>query len=82
MFVRGSNLGAMDNMLRFEEERYLGYLDQIEDANIRLLRVWAGGVQETETFYKICDRKGSCAGGRLVFLFQVPGIAWTVHATP
>ena len=58
MFVRGSNWVPMDNMLRCEEERYLGYLDQIEDANINLLRVWAGGIQETETFYKICDRKG------------------------
>jgi beta-mannosidase len=58
MFVRGSNWVPMDNMLRFEEERYLTYLDQIEDSNLNLLRVWAGGICETETFYRICNRKG------------------------
>jgi len=58
VFVRGSNWLPTDNLFRFSEERYRLFLDQAEAANINLLRVWGGGIQETETFYRLCDRKG------------------------
>ena len=60
-FIRGSNWVPMDNLFRFTEERYRSYLDQVEDANLNLLRVWGGGIMETETFYRICNRKGILA---------------------
>lgn len=58
LFVRGTNWLPIDNLLRLTEERYKLFLDQVEAANLNMLRVWAGGIQETETFYKLCDRKG------------------------
>jgi beta-mannosidase len=58
VFVRGTNWVPMDNLLRLTEERYKLYLDQVEASNLNMLRIWAGGIQETETFYKLCDRKG------------------------
>ncbi|MCG8643107.1 MAG: hypothetical protein MI862_25500, partial [Desulfobacterales bacterium] len=58
MFVRGSNWVPMDNMFRFSEQRYRGYLDLVEAANLNMLRIWGGGIQETEEFYRICDEKG------------------------
>ncbi len=57
-FVRGTNWVPVDSLFRFTEERYRLYLDQVEAANLNMLRVWAGGIQETETLYKLCDRKG------------------------
>ena len=56
--MRGTNWVPVDNLFRLTEERYNLYLDQVEAANLNMLRVWAGGIQETETFYKLCDRKG------------------------
>ena len=58
MFVRGTNWLPVDNLFRLTEERYKLFLDQVEAGNLNMLRVWAGGIQETETFYKLCDRKG------------------------
>ena len=58
VFVRGTNWLPVDNLFRLTEERYKLYLDHVEAANLNMLRVWAGGIQETETFYKLCDRKG------------------------
>lgn len=58
VFIRGANWAPVDNLFRLTEERYKLYLDQVEAANLNMLRVWAGGIQETETFYKLCDRKG------------------------
>ena len=58
LFIRGSNWVPMDNLFRFREERYANYLDHVEAANLNMLRVWGGGIQETETFYRLCDRRG------------------------
>ncbi len=58
VFIRGSNWLPVDNLFRLTEERYKLFLDQAEAANINMLRVWGGGIQETETFYRLCDRKG------------------------
>ncbi len=58
LFIRGTNWLPIDNLFRLTEERYKLFLDQVEAANLNMLRVWAGGIQETETFYKLCDRKG------------------------
>lgn len=58
LFARGTNWLPVDNLFRLTEERYKLFLDQVEAANLNMLRVWAGGIQETETFYRLCDRKG------------------------
>ncbi|MFA5293390.1 MAG: sugar-binding domain-containing protein [Phycisphaerae bacterium] len=39
-------------------EDYEKLLTAVVDANINMLRVWGGGVYETETFYNLCDRLG------------------------
>jgi beta-mannosidase len=58
VFIRGSNWLPADNLFRFTEERYRMYLDLAEEANLNMLRVWGGGIHETEAFYRLCDRKG------------------------
>jgi len=57
-FIKGSNWVPMDSLFRFSEERYRAFLDLAEEANFNMLRVWGGGIRETEDFYRLCDRKG------------------------
>ena len=58
IFIKGSNWVPVDSLFRLEEDRYRQYLDLAEDAGLNLLRVWGGGIHETETFYNLCDAKG------------------------
>ncbi|KRC51913.1 beta-mannosidase [Leifsonia sp. Root227] len=57
--IRGANWIPDDCFLpRVTEARLRERLTQAVDANINLLRVWGGGVYESETFYRICDELG------------------------
>ena len=59
VFVRGANWIPDDAFLhRVTKERYLQRLEQAEFANINLIRVWGGGIFETEDFYDLCDERG------------------------
>ncbi|MGE5549925.1 MAG: beta-mannosidase [Bacteroidota bacterium] len=58
VFIRGTNWLPTDSLFRFSEARYKLFLDQVETANLNLVRVWGGGIQETEAFYRLCDEKG------------------------
>ncbi len=40
------------------EEDYRYYLGQLRLMGINLLRVWGGALQESETFYRLCDEMG------------------------
>lgn len=41
-----------------KKEDYEKLLQLAVDANINFIRVWGGGIFETDTFYEICDRLG------------------------
>jgi beta-mannosidase len=57
--IRGANWIPDDCFLpRVTEARLRERLTQAVDANINLLRVWGGGVYESETFYRLCDEFG------------------------
>jgi beta-mannosidase len=43
---------------RVTRERYRARLTQARDANMNMLRVWGGGLYETEAFYELCDELG------------------------
>lgn len=59
MFVGGANWIPDDLLLnRISEKRYRERITQARDANMTMLRVWGGGIYESDIFYDICDELG------------------------
>ncbi|KKB09207.1 glycoside hydrolase family 2 protein [Devosia chinhatensis] len=59
VYIFGANWIPDDCFLpRVTPERYAARIDQARGANINMLRVWGGGIYETEAFYEACDRAG------------------------
>lgn len=59
VFARGANWIPDDHLLtRITRERLERRVDQARGANLNLLRVWGGGIYESDDFYDVCDEKG------------------------
>ena len=59
VFARGVNWIPDDCFpSRVSRQRYAERLGQALDANVNLVRVWGGGIYESEDFYDICDELG------------------------
>lgn len=39
-------------------EQYAQHLDPLLEMNINMIRIWGGGITESEDFYRYCDEKG------------------------
>lgn len=59
IFARGANWIPDDCFpSRIGADRYRARLEQARDAHMDLLRIWGGGLYETEEFYAACDELG------------------------
>ncbi|MGZ4609874.1 MAG: glycoside hydrolase family 2 protein [Actinomycetes bacterium] len=59
VWVRGANWIPDDAFpSRVDRARYADRLRDATEANINLLRVWGGGIYESEDFYELCDERG------------------------
>ncbi|MGW6132587.1 glycoside hydrolase family 2 protein [Cellulomonas sp. NPDC055163] len=59
VFAKGANWIPDDHFLtRITRERIARRVDQALGAHLNMLRVWGGGIYETEDFYDVCDEKG------------------------
>lgn len=59
VFCRGANYIPDDYFPhRVTPDRYRERIGQSLDANLNMLRVWGGGLYESDTFYEICDELG------------------------
>jgi len=59
IFFKGANWIPADAFLpRVTSEDYSRLLDMTVSANMNMLRVWGGGVYESDEFYSLCDEKG------------------------
>ena len=59
LFVKGANWIPDDHLMtRITRERLERRVDQAIAANMNLLRVWGGGIYETDDFYDVCDERG------------------------
>jgi hypothetical protein len=57
VFIRGSNW-IPEAMLRNSEQRTYAELRYTRQAGINLLRLWGGGIAESDYFYQLCDEYG------------------------
>ncbi len=59
IFIRGANWIPDDCFpSRIGKQRYEDRITQAVEANMNLLRVWGGGIYESDDFYDICDEQG------------------------
>ncbi len=59
VFVRGANWIPHDHLLtRITRDGLARRLDQALGAHLNLVRVWGGGIYESEDFYELCDERG------------------------
>ncbi|KAF2495038.1 glycoside hydrolase [Lophium mytilinum] len=59
IFCGGSCWIPADNLLsQITPDRYRQWLELTADGNQTMIRVWGGGIYETDTFYDACDELG------------------------
>ncbi len=59
LFIRGANWVPLNCVYgEIREEEYDYYIERIIDSNISMLRIWGGGIYESEHFLDLCDEKG------------------------
>ncbi len=57
-FVKGINWMPADQLLDLPASRYRWLLEMARAAGIQMIRIWGGGLIETDDFYHICDELG------------------------
>ncbi len=56
IYAKGANWIPADIFLpRLKKDDYRRMLQSVKDANMNMLRVWGGGVYESDDFYDLCD---------------------------
>lgn len=58
LFVKGMNFTPQDVLLNTSPERYRWTLEAAKRMGVQLIRIWGGGLLETNTFYQLCDSLG------------------------
>ncbi|MDO8586669.1 MAG: glycoside hydrolase family 2 TIM barrel-domain containing protein [Armatimonadota bacterium] len=58
-YIKGWNWVPLDHMYGGDlSAKYERMLKLAREANVNLIRIWGGGLIETETFYRLCDELG------------------------
>ena len=59
VFAKGGNWIPSDSFpTRITPEKYRYMLQSVRDSNMNMLRVWGGGIYETDEFYELADEMG------------------------
>jgi beta-mannosidase len=68
IFCKGGNYVPADLILsRIDRARHSALIDRGLEANCNFLRVWGGGVYESDDFYDLCDERGILVWQDFVF---------------
>jgi len=68
VFCKGANWVPADMIFaRCDRKRYDRLTALAREANFNLLRVWGGGLYESDDFYDLCDRRGLLVWQEFVF---------------
>jgi beta-mannosidase len=59
VFMKGANYIPLDHFTpRVDERRYRTFFEAAVQANMNMLRVWGGGIYESDLFYDLADEYG------------------------
>lgn len=59
LFVRGANWVPINVVYtEIRDEEYEEYISYAVEGNLSMLRVWGGGIYESDKFFQLCDEKG------------------------
>ncbi|MFN2516451.1 MAG: glycoside hydrolase family 2 protein, partial [Pyrinomonadaceae bacterium] len=59
VFAKGGNWIPADSFpTRITKDKYRQLLSSVRDTNMNMLRVWGGGIYESDDFYDLCDELG------------------------
>ena len=58
MFARGTNWVPLDPFHSRDTERLPRALELLDDSNVNMIRIWGGGVYESDELYDFCDAHG------------------------
>ena len=68
IFVKGGNFVPADMIVaRTDRARYETLIDRALEANFNMLRIWGGGLYESDDFYEICDERGILVWQEFIF---------------
>lgn len=58
IFVKGMNFTPQDILLDLPRDRYRWTLEAAKRMGVQLIRIWGGGIIETDHFYDLCNELG------------------------
>ncbi|HYE07861.1 MAG TPA: hypothetical protein VEL07_20255 [Planctomycetota bacterium] len=68
IFCKGGNFVPADIIrAAIDRKRYEALVDRALEANFNLLRVWGGGLYESDDFYDLCDERGILVWQEFIF---------------
>jgi beta-mannosidase len=68
IFCKGGNFVPADMIFaRLDRDRYESLVNLALEANFNFLRVWGGGLYESDDFYDLCDRHGILVWQEFIF---------------
>ena len=78
IFCKGADWIPADTFIpRIPAARYESLLLLARDAHMNMIRVWGGGVYESDTFYELCDRLGLMVWQDFMFACgEYPDVPW------
>jgi beta-mannosidase len=80
IFCKGGDFVPADMILaRLDRLRYATLVDRALEANCNMLRVWGGGLYESDDLYEVCDEAGVLVWQEFIFAcakYPVQDAAW------
>jgi beta-mannosidase len=68
VFMKGANYIPQDNFQnRVTRDKYVHIIKSAADAHMNILRVWGGGIYESDEFYNLCDEYGILVWQEFIF---------------
>lgn len=68
IFCKGGNFVPADIIFnRINRERYVTLIDRAVESNCNFLRIWGGGLYESDEFYDLCNERGILVWQEFIF---------------